>query len=592
MDRNTILAIVLSVVVIVVGMTIQTMLFEPDMAVAAESVETVGEIDRSVTTLSRAERFTAVGDSADSSLFNITTENFDITFDPAGGTISSIKTLKHYENESPVELLFKDEDDVNALMMYYGYGSAEPIDDIFTHRTSTSQDGLRKRVIFSRDFESEDGSRFTLEKIYIIPENNEYMISLQIRATDENGNPVALSSGYTLSLGPQVGPSFQSLGTNYDYRRVEVKYEDSSNKTNARFNRNGIFTSDSGKNIEWMSIAGKYFSLILIPDNVSLSSAEALQLTYDEGLPQEDTIYFNRNASSAIDDTYYIYAGPKVESNLSIYNRAEDNVFGLSNLNLEEAIDGNWLSWLEAILKWILQLFYRIIPNYGVAIILLTILIKLILQPLSKKGMDSTAKMSALQPKIEEIKNKFPDNPEAQNAAMAKLYKDEKINPMGSCLPMLIQFPIFIALYGLLNTNFDLRGSMFIPGWINDLSIPDTIFTLPFSIPFLGASIHLLPILYVVSMIFSMKITQNTSTAGQQAGMMTFMTYGMPIIFFFIMYNAPSGLLLYWSTVNIISIGQQLLVNKKKKNVYAQEIAEKDAEKQAKKEAKKKGRRN
>ena len=231
------------------------------------------------------------------------------------------------------------------------------------------------------------------------------------------------------------------------------------------------------------------------------------------------------------------------------------------------------------------------IPNYGVAIILLTILIKLLLQPLAKRGMDSTAKMSALTPKINEIKEKYPDDPEAQNAAMAKLYKEEKINPMGSCLPMLIQFPIFIALYGLLNTNFDLRGSMFIPGWIPDLSIPDTIFTLPFSLPFLGSQIHLLPILYCISMIFSMKITQSGSQAGAQQGMMAFMTYGMPIIFFFIMYNAPSGLLLYWSTVNVISIGQQIFVNRKKKGIYAEEIAERDAEKQAKKEAKRKNRR-
>ena len=173
-----------------------------------------------------------------------------------------------------------------------------------------------------------------------------------------------------------------------------------------------------------------------------------------------------------------------------------------------------------------------------------------------------------------------------------KIYKEEGINPMGSCLPMLIQFPIFIALYGLLNTNFDLRGSMFIPGWITDLSIPDTIYTLPFSIPLLGPAIHLLPILYVISMILSMKITQSGSTAASsQAGMMAFMTYGMPILFFFIMYNAPSGLLLYWSTVNIISIGQQLMVNKKKKAAFAEEIAVHDAAKQAKKDAKKKARR-
>ena len=160
---------------------------------------------------------------------------------------------------------------------------------------------------------------------------------------------------------------------------------------------------------------------------------------------------------------------------------------------------------------------------------------------------------------------------------MAKLYKEEGINPMGSCLPMLIQFPILIAFYGLLNKNIELRGAMFIPGWINDLSIPETIFTLPFNIPFLGNQVHLLPILYTFSMIFSMKITQSSSSvASGQQGMMKFMTYGMPIIFFFILYNAPSGLLLYWSVMNAITIGTQIYVNKKKGSVYKKEEEEKE----------------
>ena len=203
--------------------------------------------------------------------------------------------------------------------------------------------------------------------------------------------------------------------------------------------------------------------------------------------------------------------------------------------------------------------------------------------------MDSTAKMSALTPKMEEIKVKYADNPEAQNAAMAKLYQEEKINPLSSCLPMLLQFPIFIALYGLLNKNFDLRGAMFIPGWIVDLSLPDTVATLPFNIPLLGSQIHVLPVLYTVSMLFSMKITQTTATQSQK-GMMWFMTYGMPIMFFFVMYNAPSGLLLYWSVTNLISIMQQVWTNKKKGKVYSLELKAKEDAEKAKKAAKKKRR--
>ena len=592
MDRNTIIAVILSVIVITAGMTIQAVLFPPEMPPAAASEEEMPSESTAPLPVQSGSEITAEGSVEDASPFEIAAGSYVIVFDPMGGDISSIRLSEHLDNGSPVELVFRDPDDADLFTLYAGGDRNAPIDDAFSHSIENREDFTI--VAFSRDFVSADGNPFTIEKRYAIPLNGEYMIQLQVNISTPDGSPVPLNDGsimYSVSVGPQIGPSFSSVSNSYDYRRVSVRYDGRSMK-NAGFD-DGVFVSDSDETVDWMALAGKYFAFIFIPETDGIiASAYAEQSESSTEVPQKDVIYLNRTASgsSSVSDMYSFYAGPKVSRYLDIYNRSNENVFNINEAELNKVLDGNWLSWLETILNWILQFFYRFIPNYGVAIILLTILIKLILQPLSKKGMESTAKMSALTPKIEEIKNKFPDNPEAQNAAMAKLYKDEKINPMGSCLPMLIQFPIFIALYGLLNTNFDLRGSMFIPGWIPDLSIPDTIYTLSFSIPLLGRDIHLLPILYVISMIFSMKITQSGSTASAQNGMMKFMTYGMPIMFFFIMYNAPSGLLLYWSTVNVISIGQQLFVNKKRMGAYAEEIAEKDAEKQAKKEARKRRR--
>ena len=595
MDRNTIIAIVLSVIVITVGMAVQTVFFPPEIPAAPETVTDVPE-DNTAEVLpeSEAAEITAVGEVSDTEPFEVTAGAYIIGFDPMGGDISSIRLSEHMENGSPVELVFRDDSDPDMFTLYAGGDINSPVDDAFAYTVNESSDKW-KIVSFTRDFVTSESSPFTIEKRYAIPLNGEYMIQMQVSITAPDGSPVPLNDDslmYSVSIGPQIGPSFESMSNNYDYRRVSVRYDGKGMK-NAGFD-DGVFISDSDEIVDWMALSGKYFAFILIPESDgTIAYATANQSSNDSGVPQKDTIFMNRLASgeSAVSDIYSFYAGPKVKSNLDIYDISEDNVFGIEGHELTDIIEGSWLSWLESILNWILQFFYKIIPNYGVAIILLTILIKLLLQPLAKRGMDSTAKMGALTPKINEIKEKYPNDPEAQNAAMAKLYKEEKINPMGSCLPMLIQFPIFIALYGLLNTNFDLRGSMFIPGWIPDLSIPDTIYTLPFGIPLLGSQIHLLPILYTISMIFSMKITQSGQAAGQQQGMITFMTYGMPIIFFFIMYNAPSGLLLYWSTVNVISIGQQLFVNKKKKSVYAEEIAERDAEKRAKKEARRKNRR-
>jgi YidC/Oxa1 family membrane protein insertase len=145
---------------------------------------------------------------------------------------------------------------------------------------------------------------------------------------------------------------------------------------------------------------------------------------------------------------------------------------------------------------------------------------------------------------------------------MAAFYKKEGYNPMSGCLPLLIQFPIFIAMYNLFNNHFDLRGAMFIPGWIPDLSMPEAIFSFPMVnlVVWKIEAIRALPIIYVLSQLFYGKYAQTTSP-GQSGAQMKLMMYGMPIMFFFILYNTPSGLLVYWIVSNVLSIAQQVVIN-------------------------------
>jgi YidC/Oxa1 family membrane protein insertase len=197
-----------------------------------------------------------------------------------------------------------------------------------------------------------------------------------------------------------------------------------------------------------------------------------------------------------------------------------------------------------------------------VAILLLTLLVKLVLFPLTKKSSESTLRMQTLSPKIKEIQTKYKDNPTKMNTEMAELYKKEGYNPMSGCLPMLLQIPIFFAMYNLFNNHFDLRGAMFIPVWIPDLSLPESVFNFsPFQIPILGWSdIRLLPFIYVGSQLLSGKITQTPDQKGNSQ--MKMMLYAMPVVFFFILYDVPSGLLLYWIMTNFLSLLQQLFINK------------------------------
>ena len=586
MDRNTIIAVILCVIVITVGMAYQQTLLSNEF-VETETTEVTENIPVPVLASSS---FSPLGSDGDSSTFNVSSRSLDITFNPKGGTIESI-----YDKNNDVNLILTEDGDNNAFMLYWGKDKSSPIDDVFDYSVETKEiQGKNEnitQVAFSRSYREETtGTEFVVEKKFAVPENDEYMIQMAVSLYTKDGSPIPInidSQMYTVSVGSQVGPEFQSLNGNYDYRRVYYRLADKNSRKTVN---SGNFTSSDS--MGWAGVVGKYFAFLLIPETQNVVTlTEAVQTT-GETIPQKNTIYMSRAASgeSKTTDVYSFYCGPQLSSTLGIYDNAKDNVFGLSNHQLKKALDVSWLSWLEKILKVLLEVFYFLIPNYGVAIILLTILTKALLIPLSKKGTESTAKMSALQPKLQELQTKYKDDPEALNNAMAKLYKEEGINPMGSCWPMLIQFPIFIGLYGLLNKDFSLRGAMFIPGWITDLSIPETIFTLPFNIPFLGAQIHLLPILYTASMIFSMKITQS-ATSGQAAGskgMTWFMTYGMSIMFFFILYNAPSGLLVYWTMSNLLAILQQVYTNKKTVAGFKKEIEEKDAAKAQKKAAAKK----
>lgn len=576
MEKNTILAVVLSVIVITVGMTAQAVFFPPQQqTAAAQTSETVAEVpaelpsDTTVQVTSNiaydsgvAGSFEPVDDSkADKAPFTYDTDVYTVTFDPVGASVSSIKLKQHTDNGEPVELLFND-GDRNAFLMYAGDDKNHPIDAVFDHKIEDDQ------VVFTQKFHVEgQDDPFTITKTYVFGKTD-YLFEIKVEIVNSVNKAVPLAfagNAYTLAFEPQLGPAFTTMKQDqYEYRHFYTKKDGAKKKKQVNL-RGGLWQSD--ETFSWIALTGKYFSTIIVPDATRYTITLSEQSDPDSPVVFKSRMYLTRPAvrSSDLHDMYRVYIGPQLKGVMDIYDHAEDNGFHLSGLNLEAALDSSTgLGWLENLLMLVLKLFYKIIPNYGVGIILTTLLIKLILYPLTKRSMQSTAKMSELSPKLEEIRNRYPNDPQKQNLAMSELYRKEKINPMGGCLPLLIQFPILIAYFGLLNKHFELRGAMFIPGWIPDLSRPDTVYTFPFSIPLLGNQLHLLPIIYTVSMIFSMKITQNqqSSSAQQGEGMMKFMTYGMPLIFFFWLYNSPSGLMVYWTVMNAISIIQQQLINK------------------------------
>ncbi|MED6301849.1 MAG: membrane protein insertase YidC [Pseudomonadota bacterium] len=281
----------------------------------------------------------------------------------------------------------------------------------------------------------------------------------------------------------------------------------------------------------WVAILQHYFVSAWIPSQQTSHDYFASQLSNGDNVIG----YKNQNVDiapgSAATITQTLYVGPKDQ--VALAELAE---------NLDLVIDYGWLWWLAQPLFWLLTLIQQFVINWGLAIIALTIVIKLIFFRLSAASYKSMAKMRTVQPKIQSIRDQYADDKTKQQQAMMELWKKEKINPMGGCLPMLIQMPVFIALYWVLLESVELRHAPFIL-WIEDLSAMDPYFVLP------------------ILMGISMWLMQRLNPAPPDPMQAKIMMY-MPIAFTFLMMWFPAGLVLYWLCNNLLSFAQQYVVTR------------------------------
>jgi YidC/Oxa1 family membrane protein insertase len=253
-------------------------------------------------------------------------------------------------------------------------------------------------------------------------------------------------------------------------------------------------------------------------------------------------------------ESYRLYMGPIDYAILKAQGR-----------DLENIVDLGW-SFVRPVSKVILafmKFLYGIIPNYGVVILILSTLTQLLFWPLSQKSFTSMRKMQNLQPMVQALKERYKDNPQEMNRQMMALWKKEGVNPMGGCMPMVVQIPVLFALYSVLRSSIDLRGAPFVL-WIDNLAAPDVLFTLPMSLPFLGNAFSLLPLLMGAAMIWrsAMSPTMPSTTPGASQQQML-MKWFMPIMMIVIFYKMPSGLVLYWLVNSLLGIWQQVLINRK-----------------------------
>ncbi len=401
----------------------------------------------------------------------------------------------------------------------------------------------------------DNGEGLVFEQRFSIDRN--YMVEVTQRVRNTGAEPVTLApyglilrTGTPKTLGYYIlheGP----LGV-FDGKLKELKYKDLEPGQAVRQDTQG----------GWFGITDKYWLVALIPDQ-----QRRVQTSFNSGLRGKTKVY----QADFLDETVEIPAGGSVERTSRLFVGAKEvrlldryeSELGIARFDL--AVDFGWFYFLTKPIFYMIDWFYRMLGNFGLAILALTILIKAAFFPLANKSYRAMSKMKALQPKMVELRERFKDDKQRMNQELMALYKREGVNPAAGCLPMLVQIPVFFALYKVLFVTIEMRHAPFY-GWIQDLSAPDPLGLLTafglidWSVPasLQVVNIGLWPCIMGVTMYLQQRLNP-TPADPIQAKIFMF----MPLIFTFILARFPAGLVIYWAWNNVLSIAQQWIIMKR-----------------------------
>jgi len=452
-----------------------------------------------------------------------------------GGTITHAILKKHTENKQPI-VLFNAEKQSTYLARsgLTSVGLELPNhNDIFLDKVTQNE----QQVIFSA---TKNG--VTLEKKYTL-EPNSYVLKVENKITNQttnsispflyaelvkDSNVVVESQFYSTFTGPAIYTDKEKY-KEVDFGDIEKKKVKLPQPQEA---------GESG----WIAMVQHYFATAWIPN------PESAREVYFDKL---DNNLYRVGVKSAIAP---IASGASFTQESKLFvGPEEDALLHQVAPGFDLIKDYGYLTIIAKPLFWVLMQIHQVVQNWGWAIIILTIFIKLIFFPLSAASYKSMARMKEVQPRLVQMKEQYKNDPQKLNQAMMAMYKQEKINPLGGCLPVLIQIPVFISLYWVLLLSVEMRGAPWL-GWIHDLSKPDTLLS---DLVGLSIPIGILPIIMAVSMFIQTKLNP-TPPDPIQAKVMLYMPLAFSLMFFFF----PSGLVLYYIVNNVLSIAQQWQINK------------------------------
>ncbi|MBK8187884.1 MAG: membrane protein insertase YidC [Cellvibrio sp.] len=474
-------------------------------------------------------------------LINVKTDSLLVTIDPYGGDIISVSLPEHYaslENpDKPFKLLERTENHFyvaqSGLVGINGTDTAESrptfsfdstqyelsenennlVVDLVLHQNDVK---IIKRFTFTR-------GEYAINVEYIVQNKsqNTWSAKLYGRIVRDGKTHDEVNQYHTKKNMFQLNP-FLGVATSTNEENYKKLTFDDINKTSLTFNHQG----------GWISLVQHYFVSAWIPSKENQNQYTIQKIPNSEYYSlafETQDILIATNQEGSVRATFY--AGPK-------------DTVKLESLSpyLDLTVDYGMLWWISKPLFALMKFIHQFLGNWGLAIIGLTLIVKLVFYKLSKTSYVSMAKMKKLQPKLAELKERYGEDRQRFSQEMMKLYKTEKVNPLGGCLPLLIQMPVFMALYFVLMEAVELRHAPFF-GWITDLSVKDPLF--------------ILPILYGISQWITMKFSPQPPDP-MQAKIMQM----LPFVFTFMFLFFPSGLVLYWLTNNILQIIQQQIITK------------------------------
>ena len=474
-------------------------------------------------------------------LLSLKNDVLELEVDTLGGVVSKARLLKHLEEDKSPVLLFDRSNDRQYFArtgLVSGSGAELPNHtQVFTATKNQANNSItlvaeKNGVRLEKTYTLNKGS-YVVEAKHTVKNISAQNLDATLYAelVRDGGKPsfkgkVEESSFYSTFTGPAVYTDAEKFHK-IDFSDIEK-------------GKSKVPSTQPAGETAWVAMVQHYFVSAWVPPT-----------TYSKDLYVEklDKNQFRVGVKSKLDafgvgqekvETFKLFVGPQEE-------RVLENVAP----GLELVKDYGWLTILAKPIFWLLEKIHALVNNWGWAIILLTVFIKLVFFPLSAASYKSMARMKEVQPRLLEMKERYKGEPQKLNQAMMEMYRKEKINPLGGCFPVLIQIPVFIALYWVLLASVEMRAAPWL-GWIQDLSKPDTLFGVWF-----GAPIGLLPILMAISMFVQTKLNPTPPDPVQAKLMML-----MPIVFSFMFFFFPAGLVLYWVVNNILSIAQQWQINK------------------------------